>query len=68
MAKKRKASKKAAGAICPICAGAMQLRSVIPPAHIFPELRTFQCQGCGHLRTVEDEADLKVPVLLQRAA
>jgi hypothetical protein len=68
MARKRKATKAAAGAACLICTGAMKLRSVIPPAHIFPELRTYQCQGCGSLRTVEDEADLKIPPLLQRAA
>jgi hypothetical protein len=58
MAKKRKASKKTTGPVCSICSGAMTLRGTIPPAHIFPELRTYQCSGCGHLRTVEDEAEL----------
>jgi hypothetical protein len=57
MAKKRKAAKRTNGPMCSICSGAMMLRGTIPPAHIFPELRTYQCSGCGHLRTVEDEAE-----------
>jgi hypothetical protein len=57
MARKRKAAKRVRGPVCSICFGAMTLRGTIPPAHIFPELRTYQCSGCGHLRTVEDEAE-----------
>jgi hypothetical protein len=57
MARKRKAAKRTSGPTCSICSGAMTLRGTIPPAHIFPELRTYQCSGCGHLRTVEDEAE-----------
>jgi hypothetical protein len=60
MAKRRngKTANKARGPMCPICLGAMTLRSTIPQAHIFPELRTYQCADCGNLRTVEDETDL----------
>jgi hypothetical protein len=57
MARKRKVAKRTRGPMCSICFGAMTLRGTIPPAHIFPELRTYQCSGCGHLRTVEDEAE-----------
>jgi hypothetical protein len=57
MARKRKAAKRTIGPTCSICSGAMMLRGTIPPAHIFPELRTYQCSECGHLRTVEDEAE-----------
>ena len=57
MARKRKAAKRTSGPMCSICSGGMTLRGTIPPAHIFPELRTYQCSGCGHLRTVEDEAE-----------
>jgi hypothetical protein len=57
MARKRKVAKRTNGPTCSICSGAMKLRGTIPPAHIFPELRTYQCSGCGHLRTVEDEAE-----------
>jgi hypothetical protein len=32
----------------------MKLKRVIPAAHIFAELKTFQCDGCGNLRTLED--------------
>jgi hypothetical protein len=46
---------------CAICLDKMQLKKVIPAAHIFPELRTFQCVGCGNLRTVEDVAELAIP-------
>ena len=58
MPKKRKAAKKVAGPKCAICDAPMRLRKVIPQAWIFAELRTFQCAGCGCLRTVEDEAEL----------
>ncbi len=64
MAKKQKSTKRATGPACPICSDRMKLKSVIPAAHIFPELRTFQCAGCGNLRT--DEVEL-VPEI-QRAA
>jgi hypothetical protein len=43
---------------CEICAATMTLKTVIPAAHIFPELKTFQCVGCGLLRTVENESEL----------
>jgi hypothetical protein len=58
MSKKRKA--KAAEPKCAICAETMELKKVIPKAHIFPELRTYQCTACGNLRTVEDESGLVV--------
>ena len=53
MAKKKKQPKRA-GLTCAICADTMKLKSVIPAAHIFAELKTFQCDGCGNLRTLED--------------
>jgi hypothetical protein len=46
----------------------MKLGTVIPAAHIFPELKTFQCVGCGNRRTVEDEAELCLPEVAQVAA
>jgi len=46
----------------------MKLRTVIPAAHIFPELKTFQCVGCGNRRTVEDESELCLPEAVQAAA
>jgi hypothetical protein len=66
MRKRRKA--KVTGPQCAICAGPMKLKSTIPKAHIFSELRTYQCQGCGNLRTVEDEADLLIPEVAKVAA
>jgi hypothetical protein len=54
MAKKRKQAPQPAAPTCAICAGTMELKSVIPAAHIFAELKTFQCHGCGNLRTLED--------------
>jgi hypothetical protein len=53
--------------MCSICFGGMALRGTIPPAHIFPELRTYQCSGCGHLRTVEDEAEFAAFEIRQAA-
>jgi hypothetical protein len=67
MLKRQKATVVAAPK-CAICMGSMELKSVIPKAHIFSELRTYQCQGCGNLRTVEDEADLLIPESAQVAA
>jgi hypothetical protein len=65
---RRRSKAKVADPKCAICAGSMKLKSTIPKAHIFSELRTYQCQGCGNLRTVEDEADLLVPESAQVAA
>jgi len=44
MLKRQKATVVAAPK-CAICMGSMELKSVIPKAHIFSELRTYQCQG-----------------------
>jgi hypothetical protein len=70
MAKKPRAPKKAKAALpkCAICAETMKLKSTIPAAHIFPELKTFQCVGCGNRRTVEDVAELAVPEAVKVAA
>jgi hypothetical protein len=46
----------------------MKLKRIIPAAHIFPELKTFQCTGCGNLRTVEDERELVAPEVVRAAA
>jgi hypothetical protein len=46
---------------CELCEGDLQLKKVIPAAHIFPELRTYACVECGVLRSVEDEAELLTP-------
>ena len=43
---------------CTICRSIMKLKCTIPAAHIFPELKRFQCVECGALRSVEDETDL----------
>jgi hypothetical protein len=67
MARKRKTAKRTSGPMCSICFGGMALRGTIPPAHIFPELRTYQCSGCGHLRTVEDEAEFAAFEIRQAA-
>jgi hypothetical protein len=67
MPSKRKAGRKA-GPQCAICAGPMRLKAIIPGAHIFPELKTFQCGGCGNLRTVEHEAELAPPQPASAAA
>jgi hypothetical protein len=67
MARKKKQARKLAGPTCAICADAMKLKSVIPAAHIFAELKTFQCDGCGNLRTLED-AELSADQAMQAAA
>jgi hypothetical protein len=65
-----KASRKAkvAEPKCQICADTMKLKSIIPAAHILPELKTFQCVGCGNRRTVEDVVDLATPDVAAAAA
>jgi hypothetical protein len=68
MPRKRKSTRTVAGPKCPICNGFMKLGTVIPAAHIFPELKTYQCVGCGNRRTVEDEAELCLPETAQVAA
>jgi C4-type Zn-finger protein len=70
MARKTKAPKKAkiAEPKCGVCEGAMKLKSVIPAAHIFPELKTYQCADCGNRRTVEDVAELTTPEVVAVAA
>ena len=67
MAKKAKAAKKIA-AKCAICEGKLKLKTVIPAAHIYPEMRTFQCDGCGYLRTVENDSELATPTWVKTAA
>jgi hypothetical protein len=67
MPRKRKA-KVVAGPKCAICDGIMNLKKVIPRAHVFPELRTYQCAGCGNLRTVEDESELVIAEAAKVAA
>jgi hypothetical protein len=61
MPKKRNGARKVAEPRCTVCADLMKLKRVIPAAHIFPELKTFQCIGCGNLRTVEDQRELAAP-------
>jgi hypothetical protein len=68
MPRKRKAKKAQPKPQCAICTDAMTLKSTIPRAHIFPELRTYQCVGCGNLRTVEDELELVIPEITKVAA
>ena len=68
MPKKRNAARKVAVPKCAVCADTMKLKRVIPAAHIFPELKTFQCVGCGNLRTVEDERELLAPEEVRAAA
>ena len=68
MARKKSAARKVAEQKCAICADTMKLKRVIPAAHIFPELKTFQCVGCGNLRTVEHEAELAVAETAKIAA
>jgi hypothetical protein len=46
---------------CELCEGTLKLKTVIPAAHIFPELRTYECVECGALRSVENEAELLTP-------
>jgi hypothetical protein len=68
MPKKRNTARKAAVPKCAVCADTMKLKRVIPAAHIFPELKTFQCVGCGNLRTVEDERELVASEAVRAAA
>jgi hypothetical protein len=68
MPKKRNAARKLAEPKCTVCADRMKLKRIIPAAHIFPELKTYQCVGCGNLRTVEDERELAVAEAGQVAA
>ena len=68
MEKKRETQRKVALPACAVCDGILTLRKVIPAAHIFPELRTYQCFECGHLRTVEDDCELARPVWVKYAA
>ena len=56
------------GAKCAICEGPMKLKTVIPAAHIFPEMHTFQCIAYGRLRTVEDDSELSRPSWVKVAA
>ena len=39
---------------CELCEGRLKLKTVIPAAHVVPELRTYACVDCGVLRSVED--------------
>lgn len=68
MAKKQNPARKIAQPKCSICSEPMRLKTVIPAAHIFAELKTFQCSGCGNLRTVEDIAELATPEAQKQAA
>ena len=68
VATRKVATRKAAAPKCAVCADTMKLKRVIPAAHIFPELKTFQCAGCGNLRTVEDERELVAPEAVRAAA
>ena len=65
--KKKKQARAPAGPTCVICSGTMKLKSVIPAAHIFAELKTFQCDGCGNLRSMED-AELSAGDAMKAAA
>jgi hypothetical protein len=60
MPRQAKQKRKSAGHLCPVCSGTMRLKSKIPAAHVFPELKTFRCLECGNLRTVEDEVELAI--------
>ena len=46
---------------CELCEGNLTLKKIIPAAHVFPELRTYECVECGVLRSVEDETELLTP-------
>ena len=60
MRKKSKAPLKPA-LKCELCDGRLKLKTIIPAAHVLPELRTYACVDCGVLRSVEDEAELLAP-------
>jgi acetone carboxylase gamma subunit len=55
---KAKSPKRPKGPHCLVCDGVMTVKRVIPAAHIFPELRTYQCEDCGVMRSVESEKEL----------
>ena len=46
---------------CELCEGRLKLKTVIPAAHVLPELRTYACVDCGVLRSVENDAELLAP-------
>jgi hypothetical protein len=68
MPKKPKVAKKVAEPKCDVCADTMKLKSIIPAARTFPELKTFQCVGCGNRRTVEDLGELATAEAVRVAA
>ena len=68
MRKLFRSTSKTAQPTCTICNGVMNFKCTIPAAHIFPELKRFQCVGCGTLRTVEDEHELFIEENLSVAA
>jgi hypothetical protein len=41
---------------------------VIPQAWKYPELKTYQCDGCGNRRTVEHPSELAAPEPVTAAA
>ena len=61
---KAKSPKKLKGPHCLVCDGVMTVKRVIPAAHIFPELKTYQCEDCGVMRSVENEQEL-APVAVE---
>jgi predicted RNA-binding Zn-ribbon protein involved in translation (DUF1610 family) len=40
---------------CPQCLGEMVLSRNVPKFGAYPQLRTFQCDDCGHVVTIEVE-------------
>jgi hypothetical protein len=45
---------------CDICGEAMRLAGVVPKLGPHPELRSFKCDNCDHVRTVvADDDDLQ---------
>lgn len=44
---------------CAICGGPMKLIRTIPAAWILPELRSYRCEACANIRTVEREIELQ---------
>jgi hypothetical protein len=46
---------------CWVCGGILKIKGVIPAAHTYPELRTYQCNDCGAMRTIESEQELAEP-------
>jgi len=41
--------------ICLICGSPMAVDRVHPKVGRFPELKTFRCDNCGDVRTIEQE-------------